>query len=221
MATLRDDEHLLEPQPAARSRGLLRCSACWLPPAVCVCDELPRLRVRTRLVVVMHRHEAITSTNTGRLAVQMLEGAELTVRGRRDAVEGARWGDGARFVLFPAPGARMLRREDASAAPITLFVPDGTWTQARNLLRRDDALRSAEPVTLPPSGPSRYGLRRNEREHGQGTLEAIAHALGILEGPEVEASLLRALDLFVERARRVRTEGTSFARASDPSDGVA
>jgi hypothetical protein len=37
------------------------------------------------------------------------------------------------------------------------------------------------------------------------TLEAIARALGVLEGPEVEARLLEALDLFVERTLRVRT----------------
>jgi DTW domain-containing protein YfiP len=173
--------------------------------------------VRTRVVVVMHQRESITSSNTGRLAVQSLEGAELRIRGGRDDRERAtpRAAGGPRLALFPAPGARALGPGDASAGPVTLFVPDGNWTQARKLLRRDDELRAAEAVTIPPCGESRYKLRRNPRENGLCTLEAIAYALGVLEGPDVEASLLATLDRFVERTMRVRLVGSALTRSSE------
>ena len=38
------------------------------------------------------------------------------------------------MLLYPAADARDLRR-DPPAGPITLVVLDGTWSQARNLLR--------------------------------------------------------------------------------------
>src|SRR5687767_6335461 len=107
-----------------RSRRVARCAACWLPRPPCLCAELPRLIVRTRVVVVMHRREAITSTNTGRLAVTMLSGASVRVRGKLEPI--APLPEGRRLVLFPMEGARELGPGDALAGPVVLLVPDGT-----------------------------------------------------------------------------------------------
>jgi DTW domain-containing protein YfiP len=199
-----------------RSRRTPRCSGCWLPIALCVCAELPRLAVRTRVVVVMHRREAITSTNTGRLAAAMLEGASVRVRGsRRGEAPGAAPPQPERaLTLFPVEGARTIAPADAGD-DLVLFVPDGSWTQARRLARRDEAMRGSEIVALPPGDATRYALRRRGRSDGLCTLEAIARALGVLEGPDVESALLGALDRFVERALRARL-GTPALAADAP-----
>lgn len=199
------------PERPIRSRRIARCDACRLPEALCVCADLPRLAVRTRLVVVMHRRETITSTNTGRLAVQMIEGARIRVRGAPGAALPDPLPEGRRLALFPRADARVLAPEDAAAAerPV-LLVPDGTWPQARRILHRDADLAAADVVTLPPSAPSRYRLRRHEREGALCTLEAIALALGILEGPAVADALLAALDRFV--ARGLQARAGQFAR---------
>ena len=167
--------------------------------------------MKTRVVVVMHRREAITSSNTGRLAARVLEGASVRVRG--DLPEPGPLPEGRRLVLFPQVGARLLEGADADPArgPLVLLVPDGTWSQARRLLRRDDDLQGAEPVTLPPTAPSRYRLRRHVREGGLCTLEAIAQALSVLEGAEVEERLMDVLDRFVARALQARTGGATSA----------
>jgi DTW domain-containing protein len=187
-----------------RSRRTPRCGDCRLPTALCLCATLPRLAVRTRLVVVMHRREAISSTNTGRLAARVLEGASVRVRGSMRA-DAEPLPEGRRLLLFPAEGARVLGPEDACSAGVVLLVPDGSWNQARRLWRRDDAMRDAEPVILPRSAPTRYALRRSGGEGRLCTLEAIARALGVLEGPEIEAELEGVLDRFLERAKRART----------------
>lgn len=194
------------PQPARpiRSRRTPRCPACWLPTALCFCAELPRLAVRTRVVVVMHRREAITSTNTGRLAASMLSGARVRVYGRRDEAAPEPLPEGRRLALFPREGARVLVPEDAAGEPPVLLVPDGTWSQARRLLRRDGDLDVAELVTLPPAAPTRYRLRRHAREGALCTLEAIARALGVLEGAKIEEQLIEVLDRFVERSLAAR-----------------
>jgi DTW domain-containing protein YfiP len=161
------------------------------------------------VVVVMHRREAITSTNTGRLAARVLEGARVRVRGAVDAEHEPPLPPGRRLALFPREGARVLGPEDAEDG-LVLFVPDGTWGQARRLVTRDADVRLAEAVALPPVAPTRYALRRNRREGTVSTLEAIAAALGVLEGPEVEAALADVLDLFVARSLRARSG--DFAR---------
>lgn len=192
-----------EPRRPMRTRRVARCEGCHLPSALCLCAELPRLAVKTRVLVVMHRREAITSSNTGRLAVAVLEGARVRIRGALDDGPRPPLPSGRRLALFPREGARVLGPQDA-AEPIVLIVPDGTWGQARRLLYRDADLCSAEPVALPPVAPSRYPLRRNRREGTVSTLEAIAAALGVLEGPAIELALLAVLDRFVERTLRAR-----------------
>jgi tRNA-uridine aminocarboxypropyltransferase len=187
-----------------RSRRTPRCPGCWLPTAMCLCAELPRLVVRTRVVVMMHRREAVTSSNTGRIAARVLEGSSVRVRGGDPAIAVDPLPPGRRLVLFPAAEARLLTPADAEGDGVVLLVPDGTWAQARRLLRRDAMFQGAEVVTLPPAGPSRYGLRRHAREGSVCTLEAIGRALGVLEGEAIEAQLDEVLDRFVARSQRAR-----------------
>lgn len=172
-----------------RGCRLVRCAGCGLPTARCLCATFPRLHSRVRVVMVMHRVEALRSSNTGRLVAGMLEGASVRVRGGRDDLPAET--PGARvLVLFPREGARPLERADAGE-DLTLVVPDGTWAQARRIARRDDLARDAEAVCLPDRA-SAYGLRRNPRPGALCTLEAVAEALRVLEGDALAEPLLEA-----------------------------
>jgi DTW domain-containing protein YfiP len=147
------------------------------------------------VVVVMHRNEVSKSTNTARLAVRMLPNSEVRVRGALPP-DTRPLATGRAAVLFPEPGAPSVS-ELASEQAFTLVVPDGSWSQARKLVRRDPSLAALPIVSLSAPEPTQYSLRRNGREGGLCTLEAIALALGALEGPGVEEALLGAFDLFV------------------------
>jgi len=159
----------------------------------------------------MHRNEVPKSTNTGRLAVAMLEGATLRVRGRPDEVVGAPPA-GKRLVLFPMPDARVLTRADAEGEPPVLIVPDGNWSQARRMLIRDPWASNAEVVRLADLGPTRYPLRRNLRAGTACTLEAVARALAILEDERLEREMLAALRVFVDRVIHMRIDGAGLER---------
>ncbi len=193
------------PRPI-RTRRRERCAGCGLTEALCLCASLLPNAVRTRVIVIAHRNEVHKTTNTGKLAVRMLEGAALRVRGDgREVAPSVEERAARRLVLYPAPDARVIEHGDLrSGEPLVLVVPDGSWPQARKIARRDPLAEGAEHVTLPPGAPSRYGLRRNPREGGLCTLEAIARAMGVLEGAAIEAELLRILELFVSRQRDVR-----------------
>ena len=201
-----------------RKRGVPRCGACWLPDALCLCGELPRIVTRTRLVVVMHHAERRKASNTGRLAVLAVEHAELRLRGLPSEAERAPLPAGPRLLLYPSATARVLSREDHAAdAPAVLLVPDGNWTQARRASKRDPDFEGAEHVTLPPGPPSRYLLRRGTEAGRVCTLEAIARALGILEGEHVQSALETVMELFVTRALRVSGNKAALFRLSAPA----
>lgn len=196
--------------PAIRARGTPRCRGCGLPEEMCVCGELPRLSAQTRVVLLTHRIERTKSTNTGRLVLQMLHGSEVRVRGELEPQERPPLPEGRRLLLYPAPEARELSHNDARGGPVVLLVPDGNWNQARRVFNRDPDARGAEAVKLPEGMPSRYRLRRAPRDGNLSTLEAVARALGLLEGTAIERQMMAAFDQWVERATRVRLTGKIF-----------
>lgn len=177
---------------------------------LCVCATLPRLVTRTRIVLVMHRVEHRKPTNTGRIALACLPSAELVLRGAREAdpapVALDARGPTEPLLLFPHEDAVPLAPRPAGARPVTLVVPDGTWRQAAKVRARTPGLAGLPAVTLPPGPPSRYRLRREAHPSLLSTLEAVARALGILEGPEVQRALEAALDAVVHRTLWVRGE---------------
>lgn len=89
----------------------------------------------------------------------------------------------APYVLYPGPEARDLS-ELPQGEPITLIAVDGTWSQAKALLRRNPRLAALPRVAFSPGSPSIYRIRRQPAEHCVSTLEALGRALDVLEGPE-------------------------------------
>lgn len=179
-----------------------RCARCGMHLRLCLCAELQPLDVRTRVIVLASAREAPQATNTGRLVPLALTGGELRVRSRgTTTLRDEELGEPARrtLLLFPEAGARALGREPLDPLEITLVVPDGTWRAARRMAAREPALARLERVRLPAGPPSRYRLRSHPHTDCLATFEAVARALGILEGSEVQARLERIFTLFVER----------------------
>ncbi|MEC9465274.1 MAG: tRNA-uridine aminocarboxypropyltransferase [Myxococcota bacterium] len=185
------------------------CKKCSLIPEVCLCGDVPYLSIRSQVVVLMHKLELQRTSNTAKLVPLMIEDGEVRVRGARGnplQTEDLRDDDHRSLLLFPDEGAPVLTPEflERDERPIRLVVPDGSWRQVRRLLAREKNLHGMERVRLIPAAPSRYRLRSQRTATHLATFEAIAQALGIIEGPEVQAQLEQGFDLFVERlvARR-------------------
>lgn len=173
--------------------------------SLCICDEIRKVDVRSHLCVVMHRDEAIKTTNTGSLAARILTNSSVMVHGQRGATLPSPDMHGRRgLVLFPSSEAKPLdaatHAPRLTGTPVTLFVPDGTWRQATKMGRRVPWLLDMEPVCLPEGGAeTAYHLRRETKNGGLATAEAIARAFGVLEGLEVQRELERVFRLMVER----------------------
>ena len=186
-----------------RDNADVRCARCRMLPWLCVCPLLPTppRPTRTRLALFIHKDEARKPTNTGLLAAACLANSEVLVRGHA-AQPSAPWvaPPGTRsLLLFPADDAIALDALPPTAQPTTLIVPDGTWRQAQRVRSRVPGLSDVPCVVLPAGPPTRYRLRAESRPGGLATLEAIARAFAILEGPEVGAMLERVFDAVVER----------------------
>jgi DTW domain-containing protein YfiP len=179
--------------------------------SLCLCALLPSLATRTHVLLVIHRYEDRKPTNTGRLATLCLPSSAVVVRGH-EAQPSERLPVPAGtqpVLLFPAEDAVPLAPFAECGRPVTLIVPDGTWRQASKARKRIPGLRDVPCATLPRGAPSRYQLRVDAHDTGLGTMEAIARALGILEG-EAGSDVQRQL----EWVFRAMVERTLWARGA-------
>jgi DTW domain-containing protein YfiP len=178
-----------------------RCPRCYLQTRVCVCSEVARVAARTRIVIVRHVLEAARRSNSGRYVAMALSGTEILDYGAA----------GRAFDDAPlrAPGTWLLYPDGpappAGARPERLVVLDASWSQARRMYRRIDALRGMPVFALPAPAAAPDQLRTPPRPGALATIEAVARALDRLGEPGPAAALDRLYALIIERSRGTAT----------------
>ncbi len=177
-----------------------RCLRCRRPRRACWCPHLVPVHSATRACILQHVRERKTAIGTARMAHLSLPNSELHLgvsfldhpRVRALAAE-----EGT-ALLFPGEGAvdpATLR----DRPPRTVIVVDGTWQQARKVLKENPFLLDLPRLGFTPERPSNYRIRAEPTEACVSTIEAVVHLLGALEGaPERFRPILRAFDAMVD-----------------------
>ena len=189
-----------------RDNVAARCATCHMHATLCICDLVPRLETRTRLSLLIHYREERKPTNSGLLATRCLPNSSVGIVGdRARPLDLPLVHPGERGVLlYPDDDAVPIEQYAALDQPLVLIVPDGNWRQAGKMRRRVPGLDALPCVTLPATTTT-YGLRAELRDGGLATLEAIAHALAILErDPAIQAAMLAVFRVMVDRTLWLR-----------------
>lgn len=203
-----------------RSTHGVRCTRCKINVKLCFCQELRKLATKSKISFVMHHREEHLTSNTVNLALLTLENAEVHMRGLPDApfkIQNLNI-DEANYLplfLFPEDDAIELNAENLGVLnpnnlPVQLIVPDGTWSQAKKVYRRDFVLlnsteKKIQAVKLPLGYEGKYYLRKSPRENGLSTFEATIYALDIIENNKaVTNELLQMFSIMVERMIKTR-----------------
>lgn len=178
-----------------------RCPRCFLRVDHCLCDRIPRISTRVRFVVVRHNQEAWKTTNTARLAALALENSELHDYG----VKGHPFDE----AVLAGPDSWLLFPDDKPSVPsptppARLLVVDGSWHQARKILRSQPRLWTLPRLSLPPPPPEARRLRTEHLEQGMATIEAIARAVALFEGEEKGRLLDQLHEEMIERVLLLR-----------------
>lgn len=179
--------------------GAGRCPRCWLISKACACALLLPLPVRTRFAVVRHVREASKSTSTARWAQLLVPGCELHEYRERADAAGIALKTPGDWLLFPGAA----EATPPQPPPQRLIVLDGTWRQARRMLRALQALQQIPRLTVPPR-PQGMRLRLAPNGGALSTLEAMAGAVAHFESAELGARLLQTHDALVDRVLRAR-----------------
>jgi DTW domain-containing protein len=167
----------------------------------CICSGLERARNRTEIVFVRHHWEAHKSTGTVRIAELVLERSRLVEIGYdAAAADRALSTFDQAWLLYPdAAPARLPER-----LPARLVLLDGTWAQTRRMLRRLPSVSLLQRLVLPARETRCIELRKTHLPSGRSSIEAVADALELLEGPEVSEPVRKAARLHRESVLRAR-----------------
>jgi DTW domain-containing protein len=152
---------------------------------VCYCAHLTSLPTKTRVVLLQHRRERDVGIGTARMASLCLPNAELHIGVRFDHSASI-----LREITNPErPAALLFPGKDAIdivASPpkgvSTLVVIDGTWWQAKKVVKENPKIAALPRFSFMPNQPSEYRIRREPDDAYVSTIEALAYVLGILEG---------------------------------------
>ncbi|WP_413560480.1 tRNA-uridine aminocarboxypropyltransferase [Bdellovibrio sp. HCB209] len=185
------------------------CPVCFLNKSRCVCAFIPKLTLKTRLCLVVHAKELKRTTNTGRLAIEALVNSEMRIRGAdQNALDlSDLLTPQYRTVMFyPSDDARELTPDFVAEdpRPIQLIVPDGNWRQASKVHYRHHELKDVPRVMIKTPNQSPVHMRAETTAEGMATLQAIAEAIGVIEGDAAKEPLMKLY--------RAKLEGTLQGR---------
>ena len=171
------------------------CQVCFLHKARCVCEHIPKLELKTKVVLVVHTKELKRTTNTGRLALKALTNSEMRIRGEEREVLNLTellTPNYRTFLFYPTDDALELDAKLVSESdlPIQLIVPDGNWRQASKVHYRHHELNNVPRVKISTPNLSTQHMRIETTDAGMATMEAIATALGVIEGEIVKNQLM-------------------------------
>ena len=150
-------------------------------------------------MILQHIGERFHAFNTARIVHKALDRCRLIVdHNRRLGTRPLPIRPGA-GLLYPHANARPLSDLPADARPTQLVIIDGTWHQAKTIVRDVPQLQDLPSYRLAPTSPGQYRIRREPDAQSLSTLEATVAALRTLE-PETDGldQLLAAFNTMVD-----------------------
>lgn len=176
-----------------------RCYRCFRPRALCYCETIPRINNRTHVLILQHVAERPHPFNTARMVEQALGNCDVIARCNRRMGELDLQISRGAALLYPEASAPRLDQLPPDQRPEQLIIIDGTWHQAKTIVRDVLQLASLPRIRLNPASPGRYRIRREPNANSLSTLEATVMALKSLE-PETTGldQLLAAFETMID-----------------------
>ncbi len=194
------------------------CVRCLRAGSVCLCDSIRPFDTSFQVVLLQHPKERKNSIGTARFTHLTLKSSRLIAGAEFDANAdvNAILDDPANYpvTLFPGETAANVALErDAFLASIpsgrrlVIFVVDGTWSQARGMLRKSSRLLALPRVSFTIDTPSQYKVRKQPREFCLSTVEAVARLVKLLDPAAPAESLIDTFAIMVDAQLECATRG--------------
>ena len=182
------------------------CNKCGLPIITCICSKAPKIRTDAKIWILSTQKEFYRASNTARL-LSLINPAsteiflwertniseELISKLNNEIYD--------TFLLFPIENcetrSRKVEYKRTDKIPVFIII-DGTWKEARKIIRRSTYLEQLPIISLEPDFKSKYDLRRGAQDGNLCTIESAIEVLKL--NGEIDNSLIinEFYDLFLK-----------------------
>ncbi|WP_297423651.1 tRNA-uridine aminocarboxypropyltransferase [Clostridium sp.] len=182
------------------------CSKCGLPLINCICNIVPQIETKAKIIILSTEKEFSRPSNTARL-LKLLNPKSTEIilwertRISEKLIEYINNEDYEKYLLFPIDNSdspeRRFEHKSSEKSPVFIIL-DGTWKEANKILRKSDYLKKLPRISLNPIHKSEYTLRRGASEGELCTIEAVIEILKL--NYEIQnAQLIKGVfDLFIK-----------------------
>lgn len=182
------------------------CNKCGLPIINCICNISPRIDTKTKIWILSTKREFSRPSNTARLLKLINpESTELILWERTNApeklIEYINSEEYEIYILFPIDNDELSEIKFEYKTPEktpAFIILDGTWKEARRILRKSDYLKKLPKISLNPIHKSEYTLRRGASEGELCTIEAAIEVLKLNYEFENAHLIKGSFDLFIK-----------------------
>ncbi|MBV7276289.1 DTW domain-containing protein [Clostridiaceae bacterium UIB06] len=160
------------------------CSKCGLPIINCICDKSPKVETRGKIWILSNEREFSRPSNTARiLKLINSDSTEIFIWERtkepKKLIENIQDERYETYLLFPAEGeleSRKVEYKRTEKIPAFIII-DGTWKEARKIVRKSEYLKNLKVLSLNPYHKSVYSLRKGAEEGNLCTIESAIEIL--------------------------------------------
>lgn len=194
------------------TKSQIQCLSCGLTKGTCICKEAKVSAIKTRIVLLTHESEIKRISNTGRLIQRLFpDNTHIVVWSRTEMSEELASllndEDFDNYLVFPkelSPN-KISRKTLGTYRNNAFFVIDGTWNEAKKILRKSPYLHDLSIIEMDINNETEYFIRRKSDQHHLCTAE-IVMALLKKNHDEVGYSELKAYyGLFLKKYKEARS----------------
>ncbi len=181
------------------------CNNCGLPEINCICDKALKIKTSAQFWILSTEREFYRPSNTARLLKLINpDSTEIFLWERtKKAKQLIRNINDERcetYLLFPVENEeeqhRKVEYKNTGKIPAFILI-DGTWKEARKILRKSEYLDKLPRISLEPNFKSQYDLRRGATKGNLCTIEAASEVLKINNEIENSQSIYEFYKLFL------------------------
>lgn len=196
------------------------CIRCQRPLVTCICDLVTIVNNHIDVWFLQHPLEVKQSKGSVTLAHLSLQHSRVLI--------GENFSQCSELnqiinnpiyqvlLLYPGESAQQVTTLELKKQQKTvLVILDGTWKKAYKMYQLSTNLQQLDKVTLAESIKSQYRIRKHHKETDLSSLEACAHALGVLEGDISKyQSMLTSFTQFNELQLQLSNKGNASQNKS-------
>lgn len=181
------------------------CNQCGLPTLTCICNIISPIITKAKFWIITSRSEFYRPSSTGRLLKLISPtSTEIFLWERTNPspklMENIESFKGRTYLVFPAECEDLIDKtvDKATEGDVAFILIDGTWKEAKKILRKSSYLSDLPRVSIKPEYETKFSLRRGSVVGTLCTIEAAMETLRIYGELEHEQYIRDYFNLFLK-----------------------